>query len=197
MSGAPRGKTSILWVVGGLLGLTAIVVAALATRFGSDPNLIASPLVGRPAPVLQLPLLESDGVVSTYDSVEEIVLVNFWASWCFPCRREHAVLLGAAEDWGDAGVRVLGILYQDRAEAGVSFLNEYGRGYDVVVDEGSKAAIEFGVFGVPETFFIQGGEVAAVVRGPLDSGLLDRTLQALLLGKEVESVETGEVQSEP
>lgn len=169
-----------IWLIAGVLGTVAIIVVALATRFGIDPNVVASPLSGEQAPVLDLPYLEGEGTTALVKR-GEITVVNFWASWCIPCRQEHPLLVKAAEDWED--VRIVGVLYQDQPDAGIAFLDEFGRGYDIVDDEGSRASIEFGVFGIPETFFIdEKGAVASVVRGPLTAEVLESTLASLTLG---------------
>ncbi len=162
--------------------LVGVVVVAMATRFGSDPNAVVSPLVGTPAPALDLPYLEGNGSVDLAAADGEILVVNFWASWCFPCRAEHPVLLDAADRWEDAGVRFVGIVYQDGTDTASAFLDEFGRGYEAVTDEGGRAAISFGVFGIPETFFIdRDGNIAGVVRGEVDAEILESALQRLLL----------------
>ncbi|MEE8332029.1 MAG: redoxin domain-containing protein [Acidimicrobiia bacterium] len=162
--------------------LVGVVVMAMATRFGSDPNAVVSPLVGTPAPALDLPYLEGNGSVDLAAADGEILVVNFWASWCFPCRAEHPVLLDAADRWEDAGVRFVGIVYQDETDTASAFLDEFGRGYEAVTDGGGRAAISFGVFGIPETFLIgRDGNIAGVVRGEIDAEILESALQQLLL----------------
>ncbi|MDX1689852.1 MAG: redoxin domain-containing protein [Acidimicrobiia bacterium] len=167
------------------LAVAALVVVgiAFATRFGEDPGTVGSPLLGRPVPAVEVPALEGGGPLVLPDDVEgEIAIVNFWASWCVPCRFEHPVLTEAARRYEDAGVRVVGILYQDEPEAGIRFLDELGRAYPSYVDERSRAAIEFGVFGVPETFFVdRDGTVVAKVNGEITREVLDDTVQGLLL----------------
>jgi cytochrome c biogenesis protein CcmG/thiol:disulfide interchange protein DsbE len=162
--------------------VVGIVVVAVTTRFGSDPNAVVSPLVGTPVPALQLPYLEDDGFVNLAAADGEILVVNFWASWCLPCRAEHPVLLDTARRWESAGVRVVGIVYQDDADSASAFLDEFGRGYETVTDAGGRAAISFGVFGIPETFFVdRDGKIAGVVRGAIDSEIVESALQRLVL----------------
>ncbi len=186
------------WLLLAVLGVTAIVTVAFASRFGKDPGLVASPLIGKPVPTVTLPYLEEPGALSLAELGGEILVVNFWASWCLSCREEHPALIDTAAVYRDAGVRFIGVLYQDSRDAAVSFLDEMGRGYDQVIDEQSRAAIEFGVFGVPETFFVdRSGVIVAKIYGPSNRALLASTLDAIILGIPVDSHSTGSVQSDP
>jgi cytochrome c biogenesis protein CcmG/thiol:disulfide interchange protein DsbE len=160
----------------------AIIVAVMATRFGTDPNEVASPLVGTPVASVELPYLEDPGTLNLADVGSDILVVNFWASWCLPCRAEHPVLVDTATRWESAGVRVIGIVYQDDVESASRFLDEFGRAYEVVTDPGGRAAISFGVFGVPETFIVgRDGKVAGVVRGEVSGPGLESALQRLVV----------------
>ncbi len=201
MTGETAGPTSrsrIPWVLGGLFVAVVVLGVVLWSRFGSDPNLVSSPLIGAPVPDVSLPYLERPGELDLGDLDGEIVVVNFWASWCLPCRSEHAQLVAAAGAYRDAGVRFVGVSYQDGRSDAVGFLDELGRGYDYVVDETSRAAIEFGVFGVPETFFVdRTGTVVGNVRGPVDAGLLFGALDTILAGGDVGSIDSGPVQGTP
>ena len=174
------------------------VAAAYGTRFGTDPTVVDSPLLGQPAPSITLPYLEKDGQLSLVDLRGDVVVVNFWASWCTACREEHDDLILAAQRFGDQDVTFLGIVYQDRPEAAIGMLDEMGRGYDNLVDPGSRAAIDFGVFGVPETFFVdRDGTVVAKVVGRSDLSLLTGTIETILAGRVPDSVNRAGFQPQP
>jgi cytochrome c biogenesis protein CcmG/thiol:disulfide interchange protein DsbE len=165
--------------------ITVAVFALLAFvfrgRFGEDPRAVASPLVGRPAPLTRLPKLDGPGDMSLADLKGSVVVVNFWASWCVPCRAEHGQLAEAAKQYSPEGVRFVGIVYQDQAGAARSFLDQFGRSYDNLTDPGSRAAIDFGLFGVPETFFIdRNGVIAGKVAGPVNLSLIATNVDRLL-----------------
>jgi len=182
------------------VGILVIVFGAVfASRFGRDPDLVASPLIGRPTPAVAMPYLETTGELSLADLAGDIVVVNFWASWCTGCRVEHDALLAAADAYKDSGVSFVGILHQDRPTTGVAFLDDFGRGdpYRYVVDERSRAGIEYGVLGLPTTFFLDRvGTIVGQVNGPVSLAVLVRTLDAIILGGAVEPItETGELEN--
>ena len=188
----------ITWAV--IAAGVVIVVAgvAFAGSLGSDPTLVESALIGQPAPDVVLAGFDEPGTVTTADFGDDIVVVNFWAAWCTGCRVEHEALLAASNDYYDFGVTFLGINSQDEPGPARAFLDEYGRGefYRYAVDEDSLAAFAYGVHGMPETFFIdRGGTVVAKVVGPVTYDLLSRTIEAILVGGEVESVKTGETET--
>ncbi len=110
-------------------------------------------------------------------------MINFWASWCPPCRIEHPILTAASGSYEDDGVHFVGVLYQDRSEPAIEFLDEFGRGanYSYVIDPESRATVEMGVFGVPETFFVDAdGIVRARVQGEVTSSVVVATLDEIL-----------------
>ncbi|SSC22232.1 Thioredoxin of cytochrome c-type biogenesis, partial [Klenkia terrae] len=183
-----------------VVALVIGVAAVLGSRIQQDPTLVDSPLIGRAAADLTLPDLEGSGAVSLSELRGQIVVVNFWASWCVPCRNEHPVLVAANDAYADAGVTFVGVDFQDRRESAVAFLDELGRGegYRYVADPGSRAALEFGVYGVPETFFIdRTGTIVAKITGEMDSQLLAEVLDAILAGREPRSSTGGTVQPGP
>jgi len=189
--------TPVRSVVGVILLAAMVVGVAFAGRFGSDPRLGPSPLVGKQVPAVTIDLIDRGGPLALRDLTGDIIVVNFWAPWCVPCRAEHADLLATAGAYGE-GVTVLGVAYQSREGDVGAFLDELGRGYPVGMDRASRAAIEFGVRGVPETFFVGAdGMVLAKVSGPIDAALASAALDSILLGGDVDSVETGEVQVTP
>jgi cytochrome c biogenesis protein CcmG/thiol:disulfide interchange protein DsbE len=143
--------------------LSAIFAIALRT---ADPSRLPSALIDKPAPAIQLPAL--DGLTeggrsvpgfSTADLVNgRPSIVNFWASWCAPCIEEHPLLVRLA---ADTGVRILGVNYKDQAIAARRFLGRFGNPFAAVgVDANGRAAIDWGVYGMPETFVLNGrGEI--------------------------------------
>ncbi|MDP8971096.1 MAG: TlpA family protein disulfide reductase [Actinomycetota bacterium] len=182
----------------GAIAATILVAAAFGTRFNQPPTVVDSPLIGQPVPDVTLPYLEKEGEVSLSGLHGGIVAINFWASWCVPCRNEHDDLVATAKAYEDRGVRFLGIVYQDKPASAVAFLDELGRGYDHLVDPDSRAAIDFGVFGVPETFFVdRDGNVVAKITGESSAQILSSTLDAILAGRRPSSRVLGEVQPQP
>jgi len=162
-----------------LVALPLLAFAALAAlfflRLGSgDPSRLPSVLIGKPAPALALPPLE--GLVHEGRPVPgldpaafsgRVTLVNVWASWCVPCRDEHPYLEKLARD---RRFTLVGINYKDAAENARRFLGRYGNPFAAVgVDPGGRAAIEWGVYGVPETFLVgRDGKIAYKQIGPID-----------------------------
>lgn len=195
-----RGRLSSrygVWVFTGVALVAVVLGIVFSTRFGQDPGLVASPLIGTPAPDLELPFLESDGTLDLGDLRGDITVVNFWASWCTGCRIEHEGLLQAAEAYRDFDVRFVGILWQDRASRGIRFLDELGRGeFLYVEDVGSRAGLEYGVLGLPETFFIDAdGIIVGKISGPAPADLLAATVQRLILGEAIGTIKAGEVEN--
>ncbi|MGI8830497.1 MAG: redoxin domain-containing protein [Candidatus Limnocylindria bacterium] len=152
----------------------------LFTGFERDPREIASPLIGQPAPTWTFATLDG-ATLGTDDLAGRPYLVNFWASWCIPaCVDEHPVLASAHESYGDDLV-VVGVLYQDAPADAEGFLARYGdAGYDHLVDPGGRLAIEYGVTGPPETFFVDAdGIVRDKQFGPLTDALMAQRLASI------------------
>lgn len=187
------------WIlVAALAAVLLVGGVAVASRFGTDPKLVPSPLIGKPAPAFTLDRLDGQGTVSLDDYPFQILVVNFWASWCVACRAEHPALVATAAAFKDQGVEFLGIVYQDRPESARAFLDELGWGYTYAVDPTSATAIDFGVFGVPETFFLDRGHiVVAKISGQSDALLLGSTLQQILAGERPGARTAGTVQGTP
>lgn len=199
---ARRSSSGLLVRLAGLAVVAGSLVMAviLGSRFGKDPTLIARPLIGQPAPDLTLPYLSDTGDFALRQLRGNVAVVNFWASWCVPCRAEHADLVATADAFEDTGVRFVGVLYQDDPEPAINFLDELGWGsnYLYLVDPGSRAVIAFGVFGVPETFFIDAeGLIVAKIIGQSSAILLGTTLDQILRGERPGEHTAGTVQSGP
>lgn len=156
------------------------VVAFLAWGLTQDPRTIPSPLPGKPAPDFALQTLTGDSL-RLDDLKGQVVLVNFWASWCLACRAEHSVLVDAAKRYRDQGLRVVGVVYQDSRDNARAWMAERGGDWPNLLDGGSHMAIKYGLFGVPETFFIgRDGRILYKQIGPVDQGVIDRWVPKLL-----------------
>lgn len=129
------------------------LVALLAVGLKLDPRRVPSPLIDKPAPTFSLPRLAGeDAVVRPQDFAGRVWLLNVWASWCVACRVEHPVLNELARS---KLVPMIGLNYKDEPGAAVRWLRERGDPYDVIaVDADGRVGIDWGVYGVPETFVV-------------------------------------------
>ena len=153
-----------------------IVVAALFGVFGwqilsgHDPSEIPSVLIGKPAPKIDLPALQGSNRPALTDAEisGRFTLVNVFASWCIPCRAEHPFLMKLAED---PAINLVGINYKDKPAKALQFLNELGNPYRAIgVDENGAEAIDWGVYGIPETFVVgTDGTIIYKKIGPIDA----------------------------
>jgi cytochrome c biogenesis protein CcmG/thiol:disulfide interchange protein DsbE len=182
--GRRRSRTRTIAIVLAPLILFALL---LASGLGKDPRALPSELIGKPAPGFSLPRLDADGTISSTDLAGQVVVVNFWASWCLPCRQEHDDLRAAWDRYRERGVVVLGVLFEDTPEGAMSFRQELGGDWPIADDPGSKTAIAYGVFGVPETFVIApDGTVAAKTTGAVTYDWLTDEIEAALRKGDVE-----------
>jgi cytochrome c biogenesis protein CcmG/thiol:disulfide interchange protein DsbE len=152
----------------------------LTVGFGRDPRAIPSPLIGKPMPSFALVALDGSRI-SDAELRGKPVLLNFWASWCGPCVAEHQVLLDAARRFGDR-VAIVGVVYQDTPDGARQFEARYGSGsWPSLVDPSGALAIDFGVTGPPESYFIDAnGVVRAKQFGPVTAQVVDAQLGRLL-----------------
>ncbi|MDE2361361.1 MAG: DsbE family thiol:disulfide interchange protein [Hyphomicrobiales bacterium] len=178
---APRRRS---WFA--ILPLVAFLAlgALFYFRLGAgDPNQLPSALIGRPAPQTSLPPLEGlnaaganvPGIQSS-DFNGSVTLVNVFASWCIPCAEEAPLFVQLAKD---KRVRVVGINYKDAPDNARRFLGRYGNPYQAVgVDASGRTAIEWGVYGVPETFIVgKDGKIAYKLVGPLTPDNIDSIMR--------------------
>ena len=196
----PGGElgSRMVWVVIAV-GLVVLALAVVfAGRFGSDPSISTSPLTGKMAPDQPISLMNGSGEVSMTDFSGDIVVVNFWASWCLGCRTEHAALTQAASDYEPFGATFVAINYQDSPARAEAFLAELGTSDATVytIDDGSATAFEWGVLGLPETFFVdRNGIVVGKISGPTTYQLLADTIEAIIVGQSIVDVTTGDVEN--
>jgi cytochrome c biogenesis protein CcmG/thiol:disulfide interchange protein DsbE len=177
---ATRRRLLLLVPLAMFLALTVVFFVGLGN---DDPSRVPSPLIGRQAPETNLPSipgLEREGKplpgLSSADFKGQVTVVNVWASWCVPCRDEAPLLTQLAEDHR---IRVTGINYKDQPDNARRFLGVYGNPYAATgTDQSGRASIEWGVYGVPETFVVDGaGQIRFKLIGPISADNLDRVLK--------------------
>jgi len=162
-----------------VLSLVALMVV-LALAFRRDPADIRTGTVGQPAPAFALERLDAPGEVTLAEHAGKVVVVNFFASWCIPCKEETPALIRVWERYRTSDVVVLGILYQDSPEAGRDFHRRLGATWPSAIDPGGRIALGFGVFGIPETFFIgPDGVIRGRHIGAIDEATLLAGIEAL------------------
>lgn len=190
----------IRWVGYGVALAAVAFAVVLASRFGTDPGLVDSPLLGEAAPMFELAPLEGGDPVALADLQGDIVVVNFFASWCLECRKEHADLTSTADAFSDRGVTFVQIGYQESPPASLDYLDTAGRSEAAfyLADPGSRTAIAYGVFGIPETFFIdEEGTVVGKIIGESDALTLGATIDAIMRGETPGQEVTGDTQQRP
>ena len=166
------------------LAVFLALAALFLFRLGAgDPSKLPSALIGRPVPDTPLPAVQGlvrDGApvpgISNADFKGAVSLVNVWASWCVPCHDEAPLLTKLAED---KRIRVLGINYKDQPENARRFIGRYGNPFAAVgTDANGRASIDWGVYGVPETFVIdRDGRIAFKLVGPITPQNLEQALK--------------------
>jgi cytochrome c biogenesis protein CcmG/thiol:disulfide interchange protein DsbE len=176
----PRRK---LAVTAAVAVLVAALVGLLAWRMAGREEakgLAAAALAGeRPlAPDFELPKLDGGGSLALSSLRGNVVVLNFWASWCAPCREEAPLLQEAWERWRDRGVVVLGVDARELSSKGREFVAEQGLTYPNVHDGEGSTLGRFGIPALPETMFIDAdGRIAAYVAGPVDAESLNRNIE--------------------
>jgi cytochrome c biogenesis protein CcmG, thiol:disulfide interchange protein DsbE len=179
---APGARSKLAYLPAVIFGAVALMFLAALLRPG-DPSKLPSMLIGKPAPALTLPPLEGfadngaavPGIAAADLAQGKPVIVNFWQSSCAPCVAEHPLLILLAEK---TGVPLLGINYKDPPAGARRFLNRYGNPFAAIgTDANGRAAIEWGVYGMPETFIVDGkGRVVYKHIGAITPDIMDTLL---------------------
>ncbi|MBQ8828612.1 MAG: DsbE family thiol:disulfide interchange protein [Burkholderiaceae bacterium] len=160
------------------LGLSAFLLFGLF----NDPREVPSPLINKPAPEFALPRLDDPSQVVTKDSMKgQVWMMNVWASWCVSCRQEHPMLVKIGKE-GDRVVPIIGLDYKDKNADGKMFLARNGDPYDFsITDPTGEVGINFGVYGVPETFVIdKKGVIRYKQIGPITEKVWNQTMYPLI-----------------
>jgi cytochrome c biogenesis protein CcmG, thiol:disulfide interchange protein DsbE len=183
---ASPSKRRIGWVVVPLLVFLALAALFAYALSSGDPSKLPSALIGKPAPDFSFPGMKGlvangkpmPGVSQADLGGGQVTVVNFWASWCAPCVQEHPYLVALAK----RGIRIVGINYKDPSPGGLNFLARHGNPFlRVGTDASGRGAIEWGVYGMPETFVVDGdGRIVFKHVGPIDGrALSERILPAI------------------
>ncbi len=157
-----------------------VLLAFLAIGLRLNPREVPSPLIGKPAPAFVLDRLhEPEQSVSAQEMAGRVWIFNVWASWCVACREEHPVLMALAKS---AGVPLVGLNYKDGREQGIAWLRQHGDPYAVTAFDGDgRVGIDYGVYGVPETFVVdKGGVIRFKFTGPLTPQVVEGKLLPLI-----------------
>ena len=153
----------------------------LGYGFRTNPREIPSPLIGKPAAPFTLATFDG-GQVSLEALRGRVVVVNFWASWCYPaCYEEAPALARAWETYKDRGVMMIGINIQDKEEPAKKFLTQFGHTFPNAPDPAGRVSVDYGVYGVPETFFIdRAGRVRWKQVGAVTEQIFQERVETLL-----------------
>lgn len=184
-------KSKHLLTVSGLTIATLFVISLLGWGLTTDPNLAPDMMTGNQAPNFDSLLLQGDSdfglteaEIGSKLSLEHLrgreLVLNFWASWCVSCREEAIILENFWQQHRSEGVLVVGIAIQDSIEAAGAFAKHFGKTYILAVDDQGSVPINYGVTGVPETFFIRkDGTIHSKYAGPMTTEMLNQRLKDL------------------
>ena len=169
-----------------IISITAIfvvpLIVVLAMGFNQNPQEVPFVLTGAPATDFSLTSLDGDKVTLSSFKGKPVIL-NFWATWCEPCKYEHEILQRASLNYRD-DIVVLGIIYQDDPARAKNYLSSKSNHYPQLIDEKSRVAIDYGVSGVPESFFIDSaGKIVHKEAGVVTPNTLSKQIATLLKGK--------------
>lgn len=162
------------------LALFGVLVAFLAVGLQRDPHVVPSPLVSKPAPDFRLAqLIQADKVFTPAEMKGRVWMLNVWASWCVACRVEHPLLMDIARS---QVVPLIGLDYKDQRPGALKFLSQNGDPYDLSAFDGDgRVGIDYGVYGVPETFVIdKNGVIRHKQIGPITTEALEKTILPLI-----------------
>ncbi len=157
------------------LGIFVALVALLGIGLTLNPREIPSPLIDKPAPAFRLPQLQKPEALSLDDMRGQVWLLNVWASWCVACREEHETLV----EFSRRGVvPLIGLNYKDKQPDALAWLSQHGDPYSTsIVDADGRVGIDYGVYGVPETFLIdRNGRIRYKHIGPLSPASVEKEL---------------------
>lgn len=167
-----------------ILGAFALALGAMVwvfgKGFGTDPHAVPFHLAGKPAPPFTLKRLDNQQPVKLADYIGRPIVLNFWATWCGPCKQEHPVLEWAYQRWSN-DVVFLAVVFEDSEENTIKFLRQNGGSWPQLFDLKSTVAVDYGVAGVPETYFInRQGIIVGKYPYPIDPRTMTARVEEIL-----------------
>ncbi len=171
----------VRWAVAGVCVVVLLpLVVVLGSRLGKDPTVgQRSAVLNKPVPEFSLPNIDG-GTISSEDLVGRPYLVNFWASWCAPCRQEHGNLEALYARYRSQGMELLGVLWNDNIQGARSYRRDLGGQWPILEDPNERLAVDFGVTGPPETFLVDdAGVIRYKVRGAVTAAKAQEIVEAL------------------
>lgn len=162
------------------LAVFVLLVLLLGIGLGLNPREVPSPLIGKPAPAFRLPVLHApERIFSPQELAGQVWILNVWASWCAACREEHPVLEALAKS---RAVPIYGLNYKDRREDAIRWLQQFGDPYRLsIFDAEGRVGLDYGVYGVPETYVIDKRGVIRYKRiGPVTPEIVEKKLLPLI-----------------
>lgn len=181
----PKKSKKHLWISVGLMLSILLLLGLLAKGLMLNPQSVASNLIGQPAKDFSTELLQGASWIGKGDGksirLEDLkgkpLILNFWASWCVSCREEAQFFEAFWQRHKEQGIMMVGVAIQDTPEAAMEFAKAFGKTYPLGLDNTGKASIDYGVYGVPETFFIdKSGIIRHKETGPMSVELLESKL---------------------
>jgi cytochrome c biogenesis protein CcmG/thiol:disulfide interchange protein DsbE len=167
-------------IIGGALTAVLLLTLIFYRGFGTDPHAVPFMLNGAPATPFKMKRLDTGEMVDFAQFKGKPVVINFWSTWCGPCKLEHPVLQWAADKYKDR-VIFLGIVFEDTEDNTRRFLQSNGTTYPQLFDSKSTVAVDYGVSGVPETYFIdKDGKILFKYAMPIDVRTMEESLHKIL-----------------
>ena len=164
----------------GIVVVIAALVVVLLLAFRRDPHDIRTGTVGKPAAAFTLQKLDGSGALRLDDAKGKITVVNFFASWCLPCTEENPALVRVYERYRASDVVMLGVNYQESRDNGLAYVKDNGVVWPTASDDDGRVAFAYGVFGIPETYFIDAeGVIQGRHIGPIDESTLVTAIDTL------------------
>jgi cytochrome c biogenesis protein CcmG, thiol:disulfide interchange protein DsbE len=167
-------------IIGAALAVTAALLTVYFKAFGTDPHAVPFMMTGAKAPLFKIKRLDTGEVIELQKLLGTPVVLNFWSTWCGPCKQEHPVLNWAARRY-EGRVVFLGIVVESEESATRKWLQEHGEGFPQLYDPKSTVAVDYGISGVPETYFIdKAGNIKSKYPYPIDPRTMEERLAQIL-----------------